>query len=412
MIASEHERRDESEQRGGEDRREEERDRLLVRTGERPDAAQRALLELHTFDGVGVSSHHRMWRHSHALTLRARRRESCAPTGPDGPYAWRRMSSTRHRSPAASVATVIGRPDRWSSPPSLSGCKITHEEASRTTGHPRRQRRHHDHSPPVAEAGPTSTSSGTATGLRDRLGGDRRTGSIEVVSRCPSTTPTHRVPRWSSRSPATRRRPRRGSASSRRTTVAPVPRPARWPSTQRRGSRPRSPIDSTSCRGIRGAPAQSGGSVDCIDDAEYDQFYAAPDLTPDDDAERQAVIDLAEDFAAALRRARRRPRRDRHEQHRPRPRCHPSGARRGAALVLRVQLRQRTRWRVDDDVPDDRARRRVRRCHRPERHVDRTSARPVDRIRGGAQHVPRRVQRRLPTARSTTTATPRERSTR
>jgi pimeloyl-ACP methyl ester carboxylesterase len=42
----------------------------------------------------------------------------------------------------------------------------------------------------------------------------------------------------------------------------------------------------------------SGGSVDCIDDAEYDQFYAAPDLTPDDDAERQAVIDLAEDFAA------------------------------------------------------------------------------------------------------------------
>jgi pimeloyl-ACP methyl ester carboxylesterase len=42
----------------------------------------------------------------------------------------------------------------------------------------------------------------------------------------------------------------------------------------------------------------SGGSVDCIDDAEYDQFYAAPDLTPDDDAERQALVDLAEDFAA------------------------------------------------------------------------------------------------------------------
>ncbi len=42
---------------------------------------------------------------------------------------------------------------------------------------------------------------------------------------------------------------------------------------------------------------ESGGSVDCIDDDEYDRFYAAPDLTPDDDAERQAVIDLAEEFA-------------------------------------------------------------------------------------------------------------------
>ncbi len=41
----------------------------------------------------------------------------------------------------------------------------------------------------------------------------------------------------------------------------------------------------------------SGGSVDCIDDAEYDRFFAAPDFTPDDDAERQAVVDLASEFA-------------------------------------------------------------------------------------------------------------------
>ena len=43
---------------------------------------------------------------------------------------------------------------------------------------------------------------------------------------------------------------------------------------------------------------ESGGSVDCIDSEEYDRFFAQADLTPDDDAERQDVIDLAEEFAA------------------------------------------------------------------------------------------------------------------
>jgi pimeloyl-ACP methyl ester carboxylesterase len=42
---------------------------------------------------------------------------------------------------------------------------------------------------------------------------------------------------------------------------------------------------------------QSGGSVDCIDSDEYDRFYAAVDLTPEDEAERQIVVDLAEVFA-------------------------------------------------------------------------------------------------------------------
>lgn len=35
--------------------------------------------------------------------------------------------------------------------------------------------------------------------------------------------------------------------------------------------------------------------IDCIDD--YDAYYAGTDITPDDDAERQEIIDLAEDFA-------------------------------------------------------------------------------------------------------------------
>jgi pimeloyl-ACP methyl ester carboxylesterase len=35
--------------------------------------------------------------------------------------------------------------------------------------------------------------------------------------------------------------------------------------------------------------------VDCIDN--YDDYYAGTDITPDDDAERQQIIDVAEDFA-------------------------------------------------------------------------------------------------------------------
>ncbi len=38
-------------------------------------------------------------------------------------------------------------------------------------------------------------------------------------------------------------------------------------------------------------------AIDCIDD--YDHFFAGTDITPDDDAERQQIVDLAEEFAAA-----------------------------------------------------------------------------------------------------------------
>jgi pimeloyl-ACP methyl ester carboxylesterase len=42
---------------------------------------------------------------------------------------------------------------------------------------------------------------------------------------------------------------------------------------------------------------RSGGVVDCIDDGEYDRFYSSLDITPDDDGERQAIVDTAEEFA-------------------------------------------------------------------------------------------------------------------
>ncbi len=42
---------------------------------------------------------------------------------------------------------------------------------------------------------------------------------------------------------------------------------------------------------------RSEGAVDCITDAEHDQFFANLDVTPDDEAERQAIIDRAREFA-------------------------------------------------------------------------------------------------------------------
>ncbi len=41
----------------------------------------------------------------------------------------------------------------------------------------------------------------------------------------------------------------------------------------------------------------SGGAVDCIDDDEYDHFYATGDITPDDVDEKNELVDLAEEFA-------------------------------------------------------------------------------------------------------------------
>jgi pimeloyl-ACP methyl ester carboxylesterase len=44
---------------------------------------------------------------------------------------------------------------------------------------------------------------------------------------------------------------------------------------------------------------RSEGAVDCIDDADYDRYFSAPDITPDTDEERQLLVDLAEEYAEA-----------------------------------------------------------------------------------------------------------------
>ena len=42
---------------------------------------------------------------------------------------------------------------------------------------------------------------------------------------------------------------------------------------------------------------ESGGAVDCIDDDEYDRFFSSFDITPEDESERDALVDIAEEFA-------------------------------------------------------------------------------------------------------------------
>ena len=44
---------------------------------------------------------------------------------------------------------------------------------------------------------------------------------------------------------------------------------------------------------------RSEGAVDCIDDADYDAYFSAPDITPDNQAERDELVELAEDYAQA-----------------------------------------------------------------------------------------------------------------
>jgi pimeloyl-ACP methyl ester carboxylesterase len=38
-------------------------------------------------------------------------------------------------------------------------------------------------------------------------------------------------------------------------------------------------------------------AIDCIDDDQFDEFYTLPDITPDDEAEAEALVDLSERFA-------------------------------------------------------------------------------------------------------------------
>ena len=149
--------------------------------------------------------------------------------------------------------------------------------------------------------------------------------------------------------------------------------------------------------------------IDCIDD--YDEFYAVGDITPDDDAERQELIDSAEDFTEQCVENNETSSSSRHEQLGARHGHDPSSARRGRDQLLRVQLRLRARWRVDHALPRHRPCRRVRRRRRPQ-PADATE-RLLQQVAGFEATLATFLAQCSadPTARSTTTATPKERST-
>jgi pimeloyl-ACP methyl ester carboxylesterase len=200
------------------------------------------------------------------------------------------MSPTRRRPPAAS---------RWStvavaccSLALLSGCRITHEEAVP----PPATRDVSDVTTTAPEVSPSTVASAEPLEyaiewevIDDRVDRGRLTVPVDYAD---PQGPTMEIEVARHKAPADRRigvlATNNGGPGSAASTMA-RNATAWFPSE----ITDRFDIVSWDPRGT----GESGVAVDCIDDGEYDRFYAAPDLTPDDDTERQAVIDLAEEFA-------------------------------------------------------------------------------------------------------------------
>ena len=131
---------------------------------------------------------------------------------------------------------------------------------------------------------------------------------------------------------------------------------------------------------------ESEPAIDCIDD--YDRYYNEIDATPDTDAERELLVDLAEEFAAECV--------DNNTEI-----IEVVGTNNSArdmdtirrALVLRLQLRQRARGHLGDAVPRDGAGGGARRCVRPQRRRARVEPAADPGIRSLLGDVPGTVQR-------------------
>ena len=399
----EHERSDERQQRGGENRDEEDHDRRLVRPGEDPDATKRALPELDALHRVDIARHHRMWTHPHGLTLRARIAVRLGQMSmrrrrvPDARTHRRQTLTTAVAAVVLGVALAscsIARVDSGPKvrPPvtrDVSDVTTTTIEVGGSTTHPTAQPLTYS----IAwEAVDDRTDVGTITVPVDY--DDPQGATLELTVARHKADPDQRIGVLATNNGGP------GAAASTMALNA-----ASWFPPE---ITDRFDVVSWDPRGT----GESGASVDCIDDSEYDRFFAEPDLTPDDDAERQENIDIARGVRRAVRRSGRPSHLDRHEQHRPRSRCDPPGARRAAALLLRVQLRQRTRRCVGDAVPGDRPRRRVRRRHRSDRRLARAHQGPVGRFRERPSTRSSPSAAPTTTVRSTTTATRKGPSTR
>ena len=152
-------------------------------------------------------------------------------------------------------------------------------------------------------------------------------------------------------------------------------------------------------------------AIDCIDD--YDHFFATGDITPDDPAERQQLIDLAKEFTDRLRGRRT-----------PRSTSTSAPTTRHATSTPSAPRSARRRSATSDSATAASWAARGRRCSRPPcaprcstvrsiptPDADRGRAAAGQGLRGLAGRRSSRVQRRQRSARSTTAATPPARST-
>ena len=151
-------------------------------------------------------------------------------------------------------------------------------------------------------------------------------------------------------------------------------------------------------------------AIDCIDD--YDEYFAGTDITPDDEAERQELIDVAEDFQdqCATKNADILQHVGTNDSARDMDSIRQALGEDQISL-LRVQLRQRARRDVGDAVPRHGPGRGARRGGGSRRSGSWRvgSSRPAG-SRARSTRTSRRAAR-IPTASSTTAATPRVRST-
>ena len=200
----------------------------------------------------------------------------------------------------------------------LAGVSCEHRDDGAAPTQPNRARRGPTRRP--RSGGPT-------------FGGDddaATASSRSAASRCRSTTTTRRRARSICTSPATWPPTRtHASAACWSTRAGPASAAATSPSTPSRSTATTCSSTSTSSAGTRAARASATPAIDCIDD--YDRYYAGTDITPDDDAERQELVDLADGVrrpACAQRNADIIAAR-RHQRLGPRHGRHPRRARRG-----------------------------------------------------------------------------------
>ena len=133
-------------------------------------------------------------------------------------------------------------------------------------------------------------------------------------------------------------------------------------------------------------------AIECVDDATLDRLNAN-DPTPDDAAERDALIDGCGGVRVGLRARERQPAAA--HDHRGRGARHggdPQGARRGQALVPGLLVRHLPRRRVRAPVPRPRARVRPRRRGRPDPGLRREPRDPGQGLRRRAGPVPRQLR--------------------